>query len=238
MKDYRWSRIKNKLLNHRYGTIILVYLIFYLQAFSYLEGRNNIEFHVIYFPVDDLIPFLEVFIIPYMLWFPFVALTVVWFIFHKGAKDEYYRLAANLILGMSIFLLVSWLYPNMLELRPQVFPRDNLLTDAVRWLYRTDTPTNVLPSIHVFNSLACDIAIKTSRDLKEKTLVQVLSTSMTVLVILSTMFLKQHSIVDVSLGSAMALLGYTLLYNPSATAEKAAGRRLAYANTGRIPRKN
>lgn len=55
---------------------------------------------------------------------------------------------------MTIFLIVSYAYPNAQHLRPVEFPRDNIFTDVVRWLYKTDTPTNILPSIHVFNSLA------------------------------------------------------------------------------------
>ena len=38
-------------------------------------------------------------------------------------------------------------------IRPGVFPRDNLFTRAVGLLYRIDTPTNVLPSMHVFNAI-------------------------------------------------------------------------------------
>ena len=33
-----------------------------------------------------------------------------------------------------------------------------MFTDMVKVLYKTDTPTNVLPSIHVFNSIGAGIA--------------------------------------------------------------------------------
>jgi hypothetical protein len=64
----------------------------------------------------------------------------------------------NLIIGMSLFIAVSMVFPNGLDLRPQEFPRDNICTDLCRYLYSIDTSTNVLPSIHVFNSIACGIS--------------------------------------------------------------------------------
>ena len=221
--------------SYRHGLIMVLYMIFYLKAFQLLEARQNVEFHLIHFPLDDLIPFQEAFIIPYLLWFPFIALTILYFIFRKGIMKEYYQLTANLIMGMSIFLLVSWLFPNMLELRPVSFERDNLLTSAVAVLYQTDTSTNVLPSIHVFNSLACELAIKTCPTLKGKHGIQFCSTILTLLIILSTMFLKQHSMIDVFLGSVMALLGYEFFYTPGSipARQPVSRRQLAYAQAGR-----
>ena len=225
--------------NYRHGLIMLFYMIFYLKAFQLLEARQNVEFHLIHFPLDDMIPFQEAFIIPYLLWFPFIALTMLYFIFRKGIVREYYQLAANLIMGMSVFLLVSWLFPNMLDLRPQTFERENFLTAAVAALYRTDTATNVLPSIHVFNSFACELAIKTCPTLKGKRAVQISSSVLTILIVLSTMFLKQHSMIDVFLGSVMALFGYELFYTPGSVfvGQQVSRGQLAYAHAGREEKK-
>ena len=71
--------------------------------------------------------------------------------------------------GMTIFLIICTVFPNALNLRPTVFPRDNMFTDMVKVLYKTDTPTNVLPSIHVFNSIGAGIAISHSNDFKKNT---------------------------------------------------------------------
>lgn len=197
---------------YRHGTIILTYMIFYMAAFRFLEDRQVYIYHVVHTFIDDYIPFCEVFIIPYMLWFPFIAATMLWFVFGCPDKSEYYRLTANLIMGMTIFLIVSYAYPNMQDLRPDTFARDNIFTAAVGWLYSTDTPTNVLPSIHVFNSLACCMAVFNSPSLVRFVRLRQATLVMTVLIVLSTMFLKQHSFVDVCLGSAMACFGYLLFY--------------------------
>ena len=205
---------------YRHGTIILSYMIFYMAAFHYLEGRQVYIYHVVHTFIDDYIPFCEVFIVPYMLWFPFIAATMLWFVFGCPDKSEYYRLTANLIMGMTIFLIVSYAYPNMQELRPTSFPRDNVFTSVVAWLYSTDTPTNILPSIHVFNSLACCMAVFNSPSLVRHIRLRQITLVLIVLIVLSTMFLKQHSFVDVCLGSAMACFGYLLFYTQEDAAQE------------------
>ena len=50
--------------------------------------------------------------------------------------------------GMTIFLIICTVFPNGLNLRPEVFTRDNFCIELVKRIYQTDTPTNVLPSLH------------------------------------------------------------------------------------------
>ncbi|MFR0986473.1 MAG: hypothetical protein ACLSFZ_08015 [Frisingicoccus sp.] len=52
-------------------------------------------------------------------------------------------------------------------LRPIEFPREYIYRYG-RFLYTIDTPTNVLPSIHVYNSIAAFIAIARCKALKNK----------------------------------------------------------------------
>lgn len=93
----------------------------------------------------------------------------LFYIFNKN-KHEYYQLAFNLMMGMTVFLIVSYVYPNAQHIRPTEFPRDNIFTDIVKWLYSTDTPTNILPSIHVFNSLAIHMSLTNCETLRNKNL--------------------------------------------------------------------
>lgn len=64
-------------------------------------------------------------------------------------------------------------------------------------IYSMDTPTNVLPSIHVYNSIGAMAAIAHSTSLKKHRGVQIGSYVLGILIIFSTVFLKQHSITDV-----------------------------------------
>ena len=147
-----------------------------------------------------------------MLWFPYMVIAVLYFIFINKDKKEYWQLAGNMIMGMTVFLVVSYLYPNIQHLRPEILPRENIFADAVRALYATDTPTNILPSIHVFNSLAIHMSLTNCAAMRDHRGIRRGSLILTILIILSTMFLKQHSVIDVCLGSTMALFGYLLFY--------------------------
>ena len=202
---------------YKHGLIILAYAIVYLTLFGYLEQKPVRGFHVIDTVFDSHIPFCEYFIVPYLLWFPYQVVTVLYFIFINKNKKEYYQLILNMMMGMTIFLIVSYIYPNVLHLRPSEFPRENVFTDMVRWLYRTDTPTNVLPSIHVFNSLAVHMSLTNCEALRAHKGVRYGSLVLTLLIILSTMFLKQHSVIDVCCGATLALFGYLFFYPQKST---------------------
>ncbi len=197
---------------YKHGFWMLFYSIFYIIIFRYLESRYVPVYHVVHTVFDDKIPFCEFFIVPYMLWFPYMVIAVLYFIFINKDRHEYYQLAFNMMMGMTVFLIVSYLYPNIQHLRPEVLPRENVFSDVVRWLYSTDTPTNILPSIHVFNSLAIHMSVSNCKALRKHRAVRVGSLVLTVLIILSTMFLKQHSVIDVCLGSTLALFGYLFFY--------------------------
>lgn len=133
------------------------------------------------------------------------------FFFFKD-KEEYYKTCLFLATGMTIFLIVSTLWPNGHHLRPYVMPRDNVFTRMVAALYKTDTPTNLWPSIHVYNSLGAHIAVMKSRHLENKKGIRIGSFILCVSIILSTMFIKQHSVFDVTTAFIMAAVMYVLVY--------------------------
>ena len=192
----------------------------------YLEKHITTDYHLIHTAIDDKIPFIEYFIVPYTLWFLFIAVTVGYFFFF-GEKSEFYRLIILLFSGMTIFLIVSTIYPNGLQLRPETFTRDNIFVDMVRQLYAVDTSTNVLPSIHVYNSLGAYIAISHCSKLKQYKWVQIFTLLLTISIILSTMFLKQHSVIDVVAAFFMAGIMYVIVYRPIKVRDKNSLENLA-----------
>lgn len=193
--------------------LLMLYMLIYFPWFGYLEGTVTNRFHVIHMAIDDKIPFIEYFIIPYLLWFAYVVAAVLYFFFKN--KNEYYRLCAFLFIGMTVFLIISTVYPNGHYLRPAEFERDNIFVDMVRYIYKTDTPTNLFPSIHVYNSIGVNIAVYHCENFKKNKLVRYGSSVLMVSIILSTMFLKQHSVFDVITGIVFAAFMYTVVYSRS-----------------------
>ena len=208
----------------KHGTKLLVpiFMVFYMVSFFYLENRVNYRFHVIHSSFDKLVPFCEYFVVPYFLWFFYIAITVLWFMFKNKDQKEYLQLIFNLGIGMTVFILVSWIYPNGHLLRPIEFPRENIFTDMVRFLYTIDTPTNVLPSIHVYNSLGIYLAVTHNKKLRKNKLVCLLTLILTVSIILATMFIKQHSFFDVCCAFVLAAVMYHVVYRHNWARAKAA----------------
>ncbi len=204
------EKMKMLFEKYRHAIPLIVYGVIYLTWFCYLERTVTKHFHVIHMTVDDYIPFCEVFIIPYLLWFLYVSAVVVFFFFKN--KTDYYKTCTFLFTGMTIFLIVSTLWPNGHHLRPLVMPRDNIFTHLVSHLWQTDTPTNLWPSIHVYNSLGAHFAIIKSKEFADKKGIRIASFTLAFSIILSTMFIKQHSVFDVLTAFVMAAVMYSIVY--------------------------
>ena len=202
---------KIKAFKEKYPHIWVVsYFIIYMIWFAWLESRADEPYHVIHFPLDDYIPFCEYFIIPYFMWFLFVPAIVGYEFFYS--KKEYYQCCAYLFSGMTIFLIICTVWHNGLNLRQDISYNNNLCAKLVKMLYKTDTSTNVFPSLHVFNTLGCLVALYRSKGMKDKTWIKVIATIIGILIILSTMFLKQHSVWDVIGAFALAAILYPIVY--------------------------
>lgn len=196
-----WKRIRMMII---FGTL-------YLGIFFFIEARE-VPVHIIHTAFDDLIPFCEYFIVPYVIWYFYVAGTLIYLGLFQKDLGEYDRFVKNMALGILTFVVVSFLYPNGQDLRPS-FPSDNPFRWAVNLLYTIDTPTNILPSLHVFASVACDMALFRDERIKKRPSLRWTSHILMFLIILSTMFLKQHSIVDVSVGLLCNFIFYPLCYS-------------------------
>lgn len=201
---------------YRHFMPVLIFMIFYMSVFAYVENRSGVHLHLLSSKYDALIPFCEIFIIPYLLWFFYVAVGVLFFGLVESERQQYWLLCTNLCIGMTVFLIISLVWPNGHTLRPAVFPRDNIFTDMVAALYRTDTSTNVLPSIHVFNSIAIHTAVANSKTLKKYPAIGCGSFILCGLIIASTVFLKQHTVIDVVAAFLLNYATYHLVYQPKA----------------------
>lgn len=207
-KETAWSRFCE-----RYDHIfpLIIYGIFYILCFAHLETRTVRTLHLIHMAIDDYIPFCEYFIIPYFLWFAYVSAAVVFFMVKD--KNDYYRLCTFLFTGMTVFLVISTVYPNGHLLRPVLSGgKDTVFIRMVRLLYAADTPTNLFPSIHVYNSLATHFAIVNSACLEHRKRIHAGSLILCISIILSTVFLKQHSMFDVITAFCLAIVMYCAVY--------------------------
>lgn len=196
----------------RLASIMFLYAAIYFPWFVYLENRilSPRRYTWIHMQLDDYIPFCEYFIIPYFIWFAYVSVVLTSCLFTD--EKEYLHNCAFLFTGMTIFLIVSTVFPNAHKLRPQEFADPNFFTGLVTRLYGIDTASNLFPSIHVYNSIGAHLAVTHNEVLKKKRWLRYSSFVICVSIILSTVFLKQHSIFDVLTAFAMAFILYPLVY--------------------------
>ena len=204
------KKAENLFRAYGYLWVIPAYALLYMTWFIYLEKRSTPSYHIIHMILDDSIPFCEYFIIPYFLWFLFVPFSVLLMI--AAGRKDFNRVFTFLSTGMTLFLIVSTVYPNGALLRPTVFPRNNIFTDMVLSLYGTDTATNLFPSIHVYNSLGAMFAVLECKKYRHNRFLRISSVVMCLLIVLSTVFLKQHSVFDVLTGLFMGVVMYVAVY--------------------------
>lgn len=179
----------------------IIYFIFYVICFALLEEYVRPKFWIAS-ELDAYIPFCAAFLIPYVAWFPLVP-GMFWY-FYKREPESFLHLSRMTIIGLTICLAIYALFPNGQLLRRPIIG-DDILSQLVILLRKTDTPTNVCPSIHVFMTVNVALAGARSRALSAERRRQVSLMVLSVLICLSTVFLKQHSVVDVVCGAALAV---------------------------------
>ena len=190
---------------HPIGFMAL-YLLLYLVAFNFLETRISMPHLLVHCQLDDLIPFCKYAIVPYFAWFVWIPFTLFYLLW-RAPREDFWRLCLPLFAGMTIALACYVIVPTGLNLRPAYVPGNDIFARTVRFLYSTDTPTNVCPSIHVLNSVTLLLAYYRSRIFEppRRRWMRPAATMLCISIVCSTMLLKQHSCIDVILGIVLAL---------------------------------
>lgn len=204
-------KIKEFLLKYKHAAYLIYYPIVVLW-FKSLEMRNVSVTNWIWAPIDYKIPFVAVFVVPYMLWFAFMAVSIAFLGFRD--KPEYFKLLTSIYIGMTICCIIYFLYPHGQPLREPLTGNEKSVFDwlVANVIYANDTPTNCAPSIHVANSIFTTIALQRSKAIKKYKLLLIGAHLLNLLIIASTMFIKQHSVIDAILGVALAAVVYLLVY--------------------------
>ena len=158
--------------------------------------------HVIHSPLDDLIPFREEFVIFYVGWYALIIGSLGYFLLYS--VDSFKKLQTYIIITQTLAVGVYILYPSCQNLRPEVFPRQNVLTAILGIIYRLDTPTGVCPSLHVAISVA--IASVWLREKRAKFWLRAAIALFCLGVCLSVAFVKQHSVIDIAAAIPVCLI--------------------------------
>ena len=207
--DYRSFRLR-EINNPQFAHLKLLlgwvgYFLLYFLTENLIPEENCTPVHMW---LDDIIPFCEWFVIPYVFWYVLIVISLGYFLLYN--VESFKRLQTFIIITQVIAMAIYIVFPSRQDLRPAEFPRDNFLTQCVALIYSADTNTGVCPSLHVAYSIGI-----ASVWLKEKGVSRWWKTFVLVAVILiclATMFIKQHSAVDFFAAIPVCLIAEGFVY--------------------------
>ena len=199
--------LKKSLKDYKHFLFLLLYIPLYIWFF-YLE-KTVVPKYYMFSPFDFKIPFIKEFVIPYLFWyvymvFGFVYLGIV-------SKKDYYKMFWFIFIGMFVCYSIYTIFPNGQNLRP-VVTGDDVFSTIIKGIYAMDTPTNVAPSIHVLNSIAIHIGLTGYEPFRKKLGLKLISLVLMVIISVSTVFVKQHSILDGLWTGALSIILYIVIY--------------------------
>lgn len=163
------------------------------------------------FAFEQNIPFCAPMIVFYISWFALifgVGLNL-WY-FHEAAFKRYMiTLAVCFYLCVVIWLIV----PNACDLRREAdLAGSNIFTLLVGAIRRADTPTNVFPSEHVIGALAAILGYIDCGRFRRHKRRGILMCVWAGLIIVSTVLVKQHALIDLPAGALLTLLAAAFIY--------------------------
>ena len=212
MVDYRQFRL-SRMGEPQFAHVKLwmtwaVYFVLFFLTENLIPAERC---HVVHCFLDDVIPFNEYFLIFYGGWYVLVAGSLLYYFFYDVRRFRELDLFIFFTQMAAMACYILW--PSRQDLRPETFPRENVFTWILGLIYTFDTNTGVCPSLHVAYSLA--IVSVVLKDEHASVPVKAFVTVFSVMVCLSTAFVKQHSVVDIAAALPVVLLGELLIYGRS-----------------------
>ncbi len=189
-RTFRFSKINQPEFSHL--KLLLGWVVYFLLYFLTENLIPQKVCHVIHIRLDDIIPFCEYFLIPYVFWYFLIVISLGYFLLYD--IESFKKLQIYIMIVQALAMVVYICYPNCQNLRPEVFPRDNFLTDCIGFIYAFDTNTGVFPSLHCAYSIGIASVWIRKKDANIWWKIFVLFS--VVMICLSTMFIKQHSAAD------------------------------------------
>ncbi|MCH5167648.1 MAG: phosphatase PAP2 family protein [Erysipelotrichales bacterium] len=165
---------------------------------------NHLYHYTLSTMIDDVIPLVPIFIIVYIL--AYVQWIVGYIVIARESKKVCYKYLSAELIAKFICLILFFLLPTTM-VRPEI-RNQGLLLGLVNFIYMVDAPVNLFPSIHCLESwlvfrgsLACK---------KVPNMYKLTTFIFSILVCLSTVFVKQHLIVDICGGIIVVEIGILL----------------------------
>lgn len=208
--DYRKVRWNNLYRDEYKHLKLLTFWPIFGLLFLFVERFYPAkEYYTVYCPLDSKIPFCEIFLIPYLFWFLYLVGIHLYTLLYD--IDAFRKLMSYIMITYSVTIVIYLLFPTCQDLRPLAFERENLFTGFLDGFYQFDTNTNVCPSLHVIGSLAVMFTAFQCKGL-QATGWKLFFGITTFLICISTVFLKQHSVIDIVTALPVCIIAYFISF--------------------------
>lgn len=174
--------------------LFVLYVPVFIIMFFTLEALvpSDCDYWVSYMALDERIPFVPAFVVPYCMWYPYLILTGLYLMLRD--RERFLDYMRFIVWGFTAAMVFCLLVPNGQDLRPAAFEQDNFFTRLISLVYAADTNTNVFPSMHVIGCAAGVFAAFRSPAMpRARWALLVLA----LLICASTVLIKQHSFLDI-----------------------------------------
>ena len=130
-KSFRLRRIGEPQYRH---ALLLLGWVWYFIMYMITENLIPIERCTpIHCWLDDVIPFNELFLIPYVLWYALIVVTLAYYFFFDIPRFK--QVQIFILITQIIAMTCYVLFPSRQDLRPETFARDNFLTRLMAFIY-------------------------------------------------------------------------------------------------------
>ncbi len=207
--DYKNLRLNNITSREYRHLLLLLGWVGYFIMYFLTENLISVDACTpIYSPLDDLIPFCEYFVIPYVGWYLLIVLSLLYFLLYN--VDNFKNLQTYIIITQVVAMIIYIVFPNRQDLRPEILPRDNFFSDLIGFIYSKDTNTGVCPSLHVAYSLG--IASTWLKEKNARGYTKAFVVIAVFFICISVAFVKQHSVLDIFAAIPVGILAEIIVF--------------------------
>ncbi|MBE9918043.1 phosphatase PAP2 family protein [Paenibacillus donghaensis] len=202
------SWLKNKIPERmmRWTPLLLMLVFPVLGSLYQLVNKPRSRVYSLVTPLDEATPFIKYFALPYGVWIFFIYVCIVYFFFHD--RSSYYQsLLLYTVCALTCYII--YLVFQTTVPRPEVVGNDPI-SKLMQYIYNRDKPFNCFPSIHCFSSYMVMRLIWKSPARNWVNII--LISGMSLLIIASTLFVKQHVIMDVVGAIALVEIYYFIFF--------------------------
>lgn len=182
-----------------FKAVLAAFVLLSFTIYKKMNERSE-KGEVLLTSLDRAIPFLPAFSVPYLLYLP----ALFWIVAYGIMASPYFVRIAASALAIQLAAAVVFRYHGTYVPRPAVTGRD-VFSRLTSFIYANDKPFCAYPSLHVAYSVFCGYwAAVLFPAIAPAAAVFALA------VVVSTLFLKQHALVDVTSGTVLAVLCLTI----------------------------